>query len=388
MLWIDSVRSAEDQTAKGEPRATANTAVLSSSGIPRASVRLSVISVPTTLTSTTVSQYTPGTYWRVRNCHTRAATNAALITSVVPDRPRPSPLRKSAKVSPTVVESTLMIQKKTVTSGTLLSKVRPEVDGATGLVMAPPCGQRSEHGLNDVGISVSGQGPWPVVDGARVLVVEDDSALRGAVARGLREAGLEVVTAVDGTSALKTVGPGPETRFKAVVLDIGLPDSDGRDVCQALRARGIDVPVLFLTARDQLHDVLAGFAAGGDDHLSKPFHVSELLARIGAIVRRGRPRPAADATELRLDLADHALIGPDGRQPLTPTEYRVLAALMGAPGQVVRRRALGAAGWPHGAMVADNTLDQYVARLRRKLASAGDPDRAIATAHGVGYRYG
>src|SRR4051812_3973375 len=150
----------------------------------------------------------------------------------------------------------------------------------------------------------------PGVDGARVLVVEDDPALRGVVARGLREAGLEVVTAADGTSALKTVGRGPGSEFDAVVLDIGLPDSDGRDVCQALRARGIDVPVLFLTARDQLHDVLAGFAAGGDDHLSKPFHVSELLARIGAMVRRGRPRPAADATELRLDPADHALIGP------------------------------------------------------------------------------
>jgi two-component system response regulator MprA len=225
------------------------------------------------------------------------------------------------------------------------------------------------------------------VDGARVLVVEDDSALRGAVARGLREAGLEVVTAADGTSALNTVGPGPETRFDAVVLDIGLPDSDGRDVCQALRARGMDVPVLFLTARDQLHDVLAGFAAGGDDHLSKPFHVSELLARLGAIVRRARSRPAVDAAELHLDAADHALIGPDGRQPLTPTEFRVLAALMGASGQVVRRRALVAAGWPHGAIVADNTLDQYVARLRRKLAAAGKPDRAIATVHGVGYRY-
>jgi DNA-binding response OmpR family regulator len=225
------------------------------------------------------------------------------------------------------------------------------------------------------------------VDGARVLVVEDDSALRGAVARGLREAGLEVVTAVDGTSALNAVGPGPETRFDAVVLDIGLPDSDGRDVCQALRARGMDVPVLFLTARDQLHDVLAGFAAGGDDHLSKPFHVSELLARLGAIVRRARSRPAVDAAELHLDAADHALIGPDGRQPLTPTEFRVLAALMGASGQVVRRRALVAAGWPHGAIVADNTLDQYVARLRRKLAAAGKPDRAIATVHGVGYRY-
>ena len=96
-----------------------------------------------------------------------------------------------------------------------------------------------------------------------MLVVEDDTALRGLVARALREGGLEVVTASDGTGALRAVGPGPGTTFSAVVLDIGLPDSDGRDVCQALRARGIDVPVLFLTARDQLHDVLAGFAAGG-----------------------------------------------------------------------------------------------------------------------------
>jgi DNA-binding response OmpR family regulator len=226
----------------------------------------------------------------------------------------------------------------------------------------------------------------PGVDGARVLVVEDDAALRGVVARGLREAGLEVVTAGDGRSALTTVG-GEGPGFDVVVLDIGLPDSDGRDVCQALRARGLDVPVLFLTARDQLHDVLAGFAAGGDDHLSKPFHVAELLARLAAMVRRGRPRPPAAGTELRLDPADHALVGPAGRQPLTPTEYRVLAALMGAPGQVVRRRALVSAGWPHGAIVAENTLDQYVARLRRKLAAAGEPERAIGTVHGVGYRF-
>jgi two-component system response regulator MprA len=224
------------------------------------------------------------------------------------------------------------------------------------------------------------------VDGARVLVVEDDAALRDVIARGLRQAGLEVVTASDGGSALRAAGNGSRA-FAAVVLDIGLPDSDGRDVCQALRARGIEVPVLFLTARDQLHDVLAAFAAGGDDHLAKPFHVSELLARLGAMIRRGQPRAAVADTELRLDPADHALTGPAGRQPLTPTEYRLLAALMAASGQVVRRRTLVTAGWPHGARVAENTLDQYVARLRRKLAAAGDSERGIATVHGVGYRF-
>jgi two-component system response regulator MprA len=220
-----------------------------------------------------------------------------------------------------------------------------------------------------------------------ILVVEDDDALRGAVARALREHDLEVTTASDGTGALATAGRGPGTRFAAIVLDIGLPDSDGRDVCQALRARGIDVPVLFLTARDQLADLLSGYAAGGDEYLTKPFHVTELVVRLQALVRRATRRPAADAELLQLDPAGHALSGPAGRQSLTPTEFRLLAALMAAAGSVVRRRDLARAGWPDGATVADNTLDQYVARLRRKLLGAGDHGRSIATAVGVGYRF-
>jgi DNA-binding response OmpR family regulator len=253
--------------------------------------------------------------------------------------------------------------------------------------MATPCGGPAEHVLNGGGGAAVRPGTWLDVDGARVLLVEDDLALRDTVARGLREAGLEVVTAGDGTGALRTLGTGTQAPFDVVVLDIGLPDSDGRDVCQALRARGLDVPVLFLTARDQLHDVLSGFAAGGDDHLGKPFHISELLARVGAMVRRGRRRPPSEGSDLRLDPADHSLVGPSGSQQLTPTEYRVLAALMGSAGSVVRRRALVAAAWPPGAIVADNTLDQYVTRLRRKLSAAGDPERSITTVHGVGYRF-
>jgi two-component system response regulator MprA len=225
------------------------------------------------------------------------------------------------------------------------------------------------------------------VDDAAVLLVEDDGALRHSVARALREHGLQVTTASDGTTALAAAGPGPETRFAAVVLDIGLPDSDGRDVCHALRARGIHIPVLFLTARDQLHDILAGFAAGGDDHVAKPVHASELVARLRALIRRNAARPEPAATGLRLDPSGHALAGPAGSQSLTPTEYRLLAALMAAPGAVVRRRSLVLAGWPDGAIVAENTLDQYIARLRRKLAAAGEEGRAIATVHGVGYRF-
>jgi two-component system response regulator MprA len=225
------------------------------------------------------------------------------------------------------------------------------------------------------------------VDAAAVLLVEDDAALRGVVARSLREAGMDVVTAADGTSALRAAGPGPSVPFHAIVLDIGLPDSDGRDVCQALRSRGIAVPVLFLTARDGLQDVLSGFAAGGDDHLTKPFHVSELQARLRAMIRRGSAPPHAEPPGVYLDPAQHAVTGRGLRRALTPTEFRLLAALMGASGAVVRRRELIGAGWPEGAIVADNTLDQYVARLRRKLADVAGEEHLIATVHGVGYRF-
>ncbi|MEJ5943889.1 response regulator transcription factor [Pseudokineococcus basanitobsidens] len=223
------------------------------------------------------------------------------------------------------------------------------------------------------------------MDGARVLLVEDDRVLRPALARSLREVGAVVATAATGGEALRALGAGPLAPFDVVVLDIGLPDSDGRDVCQALRARGMEVPVLFLTARDGKHDLLSGYAAGGDEYLAKPFHAGELLARLGALVRRSTPRRPPEPTGLALDPATHALSGPDGSQPLTPTEYRLLAALLAAAGQVVRRRDLVRAGWPDGAHVADNTLDQYLARLRRRTAAAGG-GATITTVHGVGYR--
>jgi DNA-binding response OmpR family regulator len=214
-----------------------------------------------------------------------------------------------------------------------------------------------------------------------VLLVEDDHALRDVVARALREEGLTVVTAVDGHSALASAG----TQTAAVVLDIGLPDADGRDVCLALRARGLTAPVLFLTAKDAVHERLAGFAAGGDDYLTKPFHVAELLARVRVLVRRSETSATASLSGLVLDPAVHALTR-DGRTvPLSPTEFRLLAALLGRPGEVVRRRELLRAGWPDGAIVHENTLDQYVARVRRKLLQVGAPDR-IETVRGVGYR--
>ncbi|MCW3009996.1 MAG: regulator [Solirubrobacterales bacterium] len=213
-------------------------------------------------------------------------------------------------------------------------------------------------------------------------ICEDDDELRGVLRTALRREGLTVRATASGQEAVRAFAADPPD---VLVLDIGLPDADGRDVCQALRARGIATPVLFLTARDALPDRLSGFHAGGDDYLIKPFALAELLVRVQALLRRasddaGPPGSAA----VVLDPAAHAIVHEDARVALTPTEFRLLAALAARPGEVVRRASLVAAGWPDGAIVHQNTLDAYLARIRRKLREAGAP-ASVETARGVGY---
>jgi two-component system OmpR family response regulator len=220
--------------------------------------------------------------------------------------------------------------------------------------------------------------------GQSILVVEDDDELRGVLARGLREEGFSVEGVATGGALLDRVD---DVAPDALVIDIGLPDTDGRDLCQALRARGIQTPVLFLTARDALVDRIAGFDAGGDDYLAKPFAFVELLARLQALLRRGGADGTLEAVGLCLDPVRHAAADASGEVALTPTEFRLLARLMSRPGEAVRRRELARAGWPHGAIVRENTLDAYVARLRRKLKQLAHAPE-IATVHGVGYRIG
>ena len=216
----------------------------------------------------------------------------------------------------------------------------------------------------------------------RILLVEDDPELQTVLCRALREEGYRAEAAANGAALLERIERmAPDT----LVIDIGLPDADGRDLCQALRARGVAAPVLFLTARDTLVDRLSGFDAGGDDYLTKPFAFAELLARLQALLRRVGADGAVEAAGLRLDPVRHAVSCGDATAELTPTEFRLLGRLLARPGEAVRRRELVRAAWPHGALVRDNTLDAYVARLRRKLRGlAGAPE--IATVHGVGYR--
>ena len=217
--------------------------------------------------------------------------------------------------------------------------------------------------------------------GARIGVCEDDTDVLDLLARALREAGYDVVTVSTGSDALRRFVADPPD---ALVLDIGLPDADGRDVCQALRSAGMRAPVLFLTARDALPDRLSGFHAGADDYLVKPFAVQELLVRIAALLRRERRPLPAPPTGLHLDPAAHALRWLDRHAMLTPTEFRLLSALAARAGEVIRRIELVYAAWPDGAIVHDNTLDAYISRLRAKLREIGAP-AGIETVRGVGY---
>jgi two-component system response regulator MprA len=201
------------------------------------------------------------------------------------------------------------------------------------------------------------------------------------LSRSLTAAGYDVTAVRTGHDAVESFS---EREPQILILDIGLPDSDGRDVCQALRARGVDAPVIFLTARGALTDRLAGFSAGGDDYLTKPFELAELLARVGALVRRAPGGEREDDRATRLDPATHGLRLGNREVPLTPTEFRILGALAARRGKVVRRHEVIAAAWPDGAIVHENTLDAYIARLRKKLAEIESED-VITTARGVGY---
>lgn len=218
----------------------------------------------------------------------------------------------------------------------------------------------------------------------RVVIAEDDFELQALLARGLAEEGFKAATVSTGAELLERVD---ELAPDVLVLDVGLPDADGRDVCQALRSRGIQAPVLFLTAHDSVPERVSAFDAGGDDFVSKPFAFAEVVVRLQALLRRAGADGALDAAGVRLDPVTHAVSAGDVNVPLSPTEFRLLARLLSRPGEAVRRRDLVRAGWPVGAIVRDNTLDAYVARLRRKLRELPEAPE-LATVHGVGYRIG
>jgi two-component system OmpR family response regulator len=216
----------------------------------------------------------------------------------------------------------------------------------------------------------------------RVGVCEDDHVIRDVLVRGLRAAGHDVLTAHNGGEAVSRFGV--ESGLDVIVMDIGLPDSDGRDVCLALRSSGQHAPVLFLTALGETHNVLAGFRAGGDDYVTKPVELSVLNARLEALARRA-PAQVAEDGALMLDPRRHTARCDDREVLLSPTEFRMLAVILGRKGEVVRRHEVVAAGWPDGAMVSENTVDAFMHKIRSKLQEIDSPV-AVETVRGLGFR--
>jgi len=218
----------------------------------------------------------------------------------------------------------------------------------------------------------------------RILVVDDDRAVREALRRALALAGYEVELAPDGEQALARIA---ESAPDAVVLDVGLPAMDGLDVCMRVRRLGNRVPILLLTARDAVADRIDGLDAGADDYLVKPFDVGELKARLRALLRRTTPEADEDDlffAELRLDSGRHGVQVGEHFVELTRTEYQLLELLMRNPRRVLPHSVIYDRVWGYDFGPASNALRVYVGYLRRKLEGAG-ARQLIHTVRGVGY---
>jgi DNA-binding response OmpR family regulator len=218
----------------------------------------------------------------------------------------------------------------------------------------------------------------------RLLLVEDDPRMAATAAQYLRNAGFAVDVAPDGTTALREANINP---YDAVMLDLGLPDIDGLEVCRRLRARKQPLRILMATARDAVEDRIAGLDTGADDYIVKPYALGELVARLRALLRR----PAESLPQvLRVgDLALDTSTRTAARGPraiaLTTKEFAVLEVLMRHPGAVLTREHISEHAWDQNYDPLSNVIDVYIGRLRRKIDATGDAPM-VETVRGAGYR--
>jgi two-component system response regulator MprA len=232
----------------------------------------------------------------------------------------------------------------------------------------------------------------------RVLVVDDDTAVRDSLARTLRFEGHDVDTACDGLQALEAVAAAEPD---AMILDVSMPNMDGLETCRRLRAAGTVLPVLMLTARDLVGDRVAGLDAGADDYLIKPFALQELLARLRALLRRSILTTSATAgtepsgttgqaelsltfADIRLDPGTHEVKRGERPLRLTRTEFAILEVFLRHPRQVLTRAALFEQVWGYDFGETSNSVHVYLGYLRRKLEADGEP-RLLHTVRGVGF---
>jgi two-component system, OmpR family, response regulator len=218
---------------------------------------------------------------------------------------------------------------------------------------------------------------------ARLLVVDDEATILELLSGSLRLAGFEVMTATSGAEAVRAAASG---RPDLVLLDVMMPDGDGFDALRRMRSGGAEVPVIFLTARDEVPDRVAGFAVGADDYVTKPFSLDELLGRIRAVLKRTRPDAPGSrlrVADLELDEDAHEVRRAGALVELTPTEYRLLRFLMVNAGRVVSKRQILDQVWEYDPDRDGIVVEPAVSYLRRKV-DQGQP-RLIHTVRGFGY---
>ena len=253
-------------------------------------------------------------------------------------------------------------------------------------------GRHSGDGSNP-GFRLTEENEWQSIDvqgaaGVRIMIADDDAAIRDSLERVLQLEGYDTSTVANGLAVLDGVGGAGGDTLDLLILDVMMPRLGGLETCRRLRAAGRDLPVLMLTARDQVSDRVAGLDAGADDYLPKPFATEELLARVRALLRRRAP---GDAESQLLTFADVRL-DPDrfeawrGGRPLrlTRTEFSLLQVLVRNATRVLTRDALFEAIWGFDMSTTANNLQVYVSYLRRKMEAEGEP-RLIYTLRGLGY---
>jgi len=221
----------------------------------------------------------------------------------------------------------------------------------------------------------------------RILIADDEPNIREVISFALERAGYATVTARNGNEALQQFRRGP---LDLIVLDIGMPEMDGLELCRQIR-KSSEVPILFLSARDEEIDRVLGLEIGGDDYVTKPFSTRELIARVNVILKRARSgekrAPTLSHGSVRLDAARHAVWFGQTAITLTALEFEILSAFLGRPELVLSREQLMQAAYGAGTYVSDRTIDSHIRNLRAKFAEAGCAS-IIETVHGVGFRLG
>ena len=220
----------------------------------------------------------------------------------------------------------------------------------------------------------------------RVLLVEDDQRIVDFVQRGLKAEGYQVEVA---RSGLEAIALGTEGKFQVIILDLGLPDLNGRQVCERLRSIGVGTPILMLTARDTVQDKVIGLRAGADDYMTKPFAFEELLARIEVLMRRGgeiKPEiKEYQMVDLLLNMETHEVRRGETLIDLTPKEFALLECFMRMPGKVLSRTRILEQVWGYSADPLTNVVDVYIRQLRRKIDDDYDL-KLLKTVRGFGYK--